>query len=87
MRAWVLGWIAGRPRIEGACYVHHEAGECPKGGFSSAVWVILIVASAIVVYGFVFVRRNNLRSVLRFLAPAFGVAAAVGAAALAYSWR
>jgi hypothetical protein len=51
------------------------------------VWVILIVASAIVVYAFVFVRRNNVRSVLRFVAPAFGIAAAVGVAALAYSWR
>lgn len=87
MRAWVLRFIAGRARIEGACYVRHDAGECPQGGYSSVVVVMLIIASAIVVYACVFVRRHNARAVLRFIAPAFGVAVAVGAVALAYSWR
>jgi len=89
MRAWswLSGWIAHRPRIDGACYVRHEVAECTQGRSSTVVVVVLIFASAIVVYAFVFVRRDNVRSILRPIAPALGVAAAVGAAALAYSWR
>ena len=86
-RAGVVLWVAHRAAVDDACYVHARPGECPDGGFSYGVVVGLLLVSAVVVYGFVFVRRGNARSVFRHLAPALAVAVAVVAVALAYSWR
>jgi hypothetical protein len=85
-RAGVEWWIAHRVVADGACYAHPGPGECVDGGYSYGVVVGLLLLSAVLVYGFVFVRRDNVRSVFRQLAPALAVAVAAVVVVLAYSW-
>ena len=66
----------------------HPRGEtcADGGGWSVAMFVVLGLVSAAFVYGVLFIRRDNVRPLMRRAAPVLAVVALVAIVVIAVSW-
>ena len=81
-------WLFGATRSPSRTECLHPRGEtCTDGGgWSVAMFVVLGLVSAAFVYGVLFMRRDNVRPLLRRATPVLAVAALVAIVVIAFSW-
>ena len=61
--------------------------KCTKGaGLSLGLFVVLVVVAVLLVYGAVFIRRENVRPLLRQFGPALAVAVGALIVVVAFAW-
>ena len=68
------------------CLAPHGEKCAEGGGLSLGLFVVLVLVALVLVYGAVFIPRENVRSLLRRFGPLLAVAAGALIVVLAFSW-